>query len=183
MIAPPKPAPVASASAPALRPGANLRMGSNSLGTWFTAAGGGGDFSHPFTVLVAGNKCRVSPGLVIGDVGVEPKIGGVPLSGGEKKPKPVLELDGSLTNAQGESWVCVEVEEKEEGGNLKPESLRAVVVQRDAPVLMGGKTGRAPLAMLRYKSSKSRPEVFQIAFFHLRYEAGGTAEKRRHFFL
>ena len=67
----------------------------------------------------------------------------------------------------------------EDGGG----KLKAEVVQRDAPTLMGGKTGRTPLAMLRYKSSTSRPEVFQIAFFHLRYKAGGTPEKRRHFFL
>ncbi len=188
MIARPKPMPDSPVKTPTMRPGANLLMGRNALGTWFTATGGSGDFSHPFTVSVSGEKCRVSPGLVVADVSVEPMIGKVPLSGGEKTKPPVLDLDPGLTNDQGESWVCVEVTPNKEGklGGEKGEAdttVKVEVVQRDAPTLMGGKTGRTPLAILRYKSAKSRPEVFQIAFFHLRYQSGGTAEKRRHFFL
>lgn len=164
-----------------LRPGSGLHLGRNPLGTWMSAAGGGGNFSHPFTVMGSGEAVMVSRGLIL-DAGsaVEPRIGDIPLGGDKQHAAPTLQLDPARRNEQGESWVCVEVTPTEEG---KLDAEKVVVVQRAAPFIMAGETGRAPLALLLYEDDRAFPQIWQIAMFHYRYETVQPAEgKRRHFF-
>jgi hypothetical protein len=183
MIVRPELQPAVLAPAPELRPGANVRMGRNPLGTWMEGPGGAGDFRHPFTVT-ASAVARVSKGLILADIAVEPLIGSVPIGGDAKRPQPTLKLSSSASNRLGESWICVEVTPDEEG-KLDPEGKRSKVevVQRESPFVTLGATGRAPLALLVYKDE--RPQVFQIAMFHLRYETSLNREtgERKHFFL
>lgn len=189
IIHPKQTAPVAPPDLP-MRPGTGLLLGRNPLGTWFSTMGGSGDFSHPFTVTVSGQYAFVSLGYVIADVAAEPKIGRVPISGTDNAPPPKLKLDPTRTNALGESWICVEVTPNKSGklaaAEDAGEAAKVEIVQCDAPFVMAGETGRAPLALLRYdpKDKTAPPELHQIAFFHFRYETTQPAEgKRRHFFL
>ena len=101
---------------PQLRPGANVLMGKNPLGAWFDSTPAANDFRHPFTVNAGGGSARVSRGLVIANIAVEPLIGKVPVGGDDKNPQPVLKLDPSLVDAAGHSWICVEVTPDENGG-------------------------------------------------------------------
>ncbi len=183
MIARPLPSPPTPAPSAPLRAGANVRIGRNALGFWMQGPGGGEGFSHPFTVTLSGSGARVSRGLILANIAVEPLIGKTPVSGGAGKPQPVLQLDSSLVNANGESWVCVQVKPDEEGKlDVDNKKSRVEVMQAAHPISAGGDSGRAPLAMVVYKGG--RPQVFQIAMFHLRYEtATQTNGPRKHFFL
>lgn len=168
---------------PPLRAGSNLRQGSNLLGTWFSARSGGSDFSHPFTVTVAGGAAYVSRGFVYaGDDGVEPRIGSVPIGGDERHGAPTLRLDAGIVNDRKESWVCVEVTPDEDG--KLGEKAKVEVVQREHPSVPIGDTGRTPLALLLYESGDV-PQVWQIAYFHFHYITTPAAEKKQrgHFFL
>lgn len=181
MITRPKTPPATLPPAMPLRPGANVRMGRNPLGFWVQGAGGGGDFRHPFPVAVGGGVARVGFGLILANISVEPRIGSVPVSGDDTHPQPTLTLDASLVDASNQSWVCVEVT-PENTGRLDEKKPGVVVVQRAHPIVDTGETGRAPLAMLRWKNKAW--VVHEIAMFHLRYETMKTAEGvRRHYFL
>jgi len=176
---PTKPEPV-----PPMRVSAGMRMGSNPLGFWMEGpAGGGADFRHPWTVYAGGAGARVSSGLILAEIAVEPVIGTVSIGGDDQHPQPVLKLDASLANDLGESWVCVEVT-PDADGKLDPEGKKSKVevVHRDHPIVAAGKTGCTPLAILVWK--KGRPQVFQIAMFHFRYETSvPSTGPRKHFFL
>ena len=169
--------------APPLRPGANVLMGSNPLGVWVQGPSGGSGFSHPFTVSASGTGARISKGLVIANISVEPVIGEVPISGNTTHRQPVLKLDPSLTDDLNQSWVCVEVTPNADGKlDAKPKTPQALVVQRSSPVALTGPKGRMPLALLLRKNDTW--QVYQIAFFHFRYEAVNPATgPRKHFFL
>lgn len=171
-----------------LRVGAGALLGRNALGTWIAAPQGGADFSHPFTVTVAGDVAWVSRGVIVAERAIEPRIGRVPIGGTDSEPQPVVKLSITKSTAQKESWVCVEVTPTAEGkltdeeGALLP-GVVVEVVQRDAPSVMAGKTGRAPLALLSYEDPGA-PRVWQVAMFHFRYETVQAAEgPRRHYFL
>ena len=169
--------------APMLRPGANVLMGRNPLGFWVEGPSGGSDFSHPFTVTASGSVARVSKGLVIADIAVEPVIGKAPISGDSKNPQPTLKLDTALTDDLGQSWVCVLVVPNAVGKlDAKPDKPQVTVVQRAFPIALTGNGGIAPLALLLRKND--RWQVYQIAFFHLRYLTSQPAKgPRQHFFL
>lgn len=165
-----------------MRAGASVRIGSNALGIWVEGPSGGADFSHPFTVLYGGGVARVSKGLILGDVAVEPRIGDVPISGDDERPAPTLAIDPALVNERGESWVCVEVTPDAEG-KLSGKTAKIEVVQRDHPIVTLGGTGRAPLAMLIFRAGSESARVLQIAMFHFRYATSQPATSRRaHFF-
>lgn len=170
-----------------LQPGAGLRTGRNPLGTWVEGLGNGSDFRHPFLVTAGSADARISRGLILAETGIEPTIGDVPIGGDKQRRVPVLRLDASLVNDRKESWVCVEVTPDAEGkvadakGGLV-DGAKVEVVQRAAPFVTQGDTGRAPLAMLLY--GRKVPQVFQIAMFHFRYETTLPVNgRRRHWFL
>lgn len=185
MIARPQsPNPPKADSSAALRPGANVLMGRNPLGFWMGGPGGGGaDFRHPFTVYVVGGRVRVSRGLVLANIAMEPEIGNAPIGGDATHAQPSLKLDVSLVDDLNQSWVCVEVTPDADGKlDVKGKTSKVVAVQRDHPIAMTGPTGRAPLAMLLRKAGGW--QVLQIAMFHFRYETVQPANgPRRHFFL
>lgn len=158
-----------------MRPGANLRGGSNPLGMWFEGPANGSDFRHPCLVTATAAVARIASGLILAETGVQPS--GSP-----------LKLSASIVNAANESWVCVEVTPTAEGkvvgadGKLL-DGVKVEVVQRSVPIVTTGATGRAPLALLFYGEGSS-PKVTQIAMFHLRYETSQPVDgPRRHFFL
>lgn len=177
MIARPPAEEIQPGSQPQLRPGANVMMGSNPLGSWIEGPGGGGaDFRHPYLVTVGGGEARVGAGLIIANISVQ-------IGGDEKHPQPALNIDSSLVNARSESWVCVEVTPDIDGKlDEEHKKSKVVVVQRAHPVVVEGETGRAPLALLFFREGEA--QVFQVAMFHLRYETSKAADgRRRHFFL
>lgn len=169
--------PAQHAPVPPLRAGHNVRLGRNPLGVWLEGPSGGADFRHPFTVHTAGNSARVSHGLVLGNIVIEPWIGSKPASA----PGVKLKLSPERVNERGETWVCVEVTPREDG-TLDAEQKEATVeiVQRDHPIVTVGATGRAPLAMLVYRDG--RAALHQVAMFHFRYETAVSAGQRKHFF-
>ena len=166
-----------------MRPGSNVLMGRNPLGTWVQGPGGGADFSHPFTVFPSSAGARVSRGLVIANIAVEPVIGKVPIGGDDKNTQPVLNLDDSLVDDLGQSWVCVLVIPNADGKlDAKPDKPQVTVVQRAFPIALTGKGGLVPLALLLRRNGHC--QVFQIAMFHFRYETSQPASgPRKHFFL
>lgn len=170
-----------------MRPGANTRLGSNPLGMWIETDRSGGDFRHPFLVTPGGKGARIGKGYVLGEVAVEPTIGGVPISGVPgQKPVPVLKLGRAAApdelNPSGETWVCIEVT-PDEDGKIGTGGAKVEVVQRAQPFVTQGKTGRVPLALLVPRAYGAW-EVHQIAHFHLRYVTSKPAEgQRNHFFL
>ena len=168
---------------PSLRPGANVLMGRNPLGFWIEGPAGSSDFSHPFTVFVSGDYARVSKGLIIADIAVEPCIGGVPISGDDTHSQPLLKLDASLVDALNQSWVCVLVIPNAAGKlEAKPAKPQVTVVQRAFPMSATGKGGLVALAQLFRKND--RWQVFPIAFYHYRYLTSQPAKgPRQHFFL
>jgi hypothetical protein len=159
-------------------------LGQNPLGRWVEVPRGGSDFRHPWLVTVSGVEARVGRGLIMGNVTVEPTIGGVPIGGGDGQP-PVLRLREGETDAGGNSWVCVEVTPDKDGKlDAARKESQVVVVQRAHPIADTGRTGRAPLAMLTL--TKGRWQVWQVAMFHFRYITTAAADAkvvRRHFFL
>lgn len=171
-----------------LQAGSGLRMGRNALGAWVEGPGNGTDFRHPFMVTVGSASARISRGLIVAETGIEPTIGGVPLGGDKKRRVPVLRLEASLVNDRQESWVCVEVTPDAEGKVADAKGVlvagaKVEVVQRAAPVVTEGVTGRAPLAMLLY-GERQVPQVFQIAMFHYRYMTTLPVHgRRRHWFV
>lgn len=174
--------PKAEQAAP-MRPGANVLMGRNPLGMWVEGPRSGADFSHPFTVVLASDGVRVSKGLLLANIAVEPVIGKVPVGGDDKNAQPTLKLDASLTDEAGQSWICVEVSPDKDGKlDAKAKKPQVVVVQREHPIALTGETGRAPLALLLRK--KDRWQVTPIAMFHLSYVTSQPAKgPRQHFFL
>lgn len=183
MISRPPAQPPAPAPAPPMRPGANVLMGRNPLGFWVEGPRGGAVFSHPFTVMVSGEMARVSKGLLIAKISVEPVIGKVPIGGDDKNPQPEIKLNAGLVDDLGQSWICVEVTPDKDGKlDAKAKKPQVVAVQRNHPIALTGETGRKPLALLLRKND--RWQVFQIAMFHLSYVTSQPAKgPRQHFFL
>lgn len=170
---------------PPLRPGANMRAGSNRLGMWLDVQTNGSDFRHPWMVTAFIKRVRVGSGLILAEAGIEPTIEGVPLSGTATEPVPTLALDDANISPTLESYVCVEVTPGEGGKVADGEGLvgaaKVEVVHRAEPYLTTGPTGRAPLALIFHGGVT--PRVVQIAMFHFRYETNQPADgPRRHFF-
>ena len=125
---------------------------------------------------------RVSKGLVLANIAVEPVIGKVPIGGDTKNPQPTLKLDVSLVDHLKQSWICLEVTPDNDGKlDEKMATSRVEVRQWGGPIKIDGPAGRTPLAMLLLVNNSWR--VLQIAMFHFRYETVQTSNgPRRHFF-
>ncbi len=170
-------------AAPPLRPGAGLRMGSNPLGKWIEGQPGGANFSHPLTVTVTSDAARISYGLILSNVAVQPRIGNVLISGDANNPQPFLKLSKTAINHLNESWICVEVTPDADGKlDAEGKKSKVEVVQRESPLVTQGKTGRAPLALIVL--TNGRWQVYQVAMFHYRYETSRLADgTRKHYLL
>jgi hypothetical protein len=165
---------------PQPRPGAGTRITVNSLGTSYSANSGGATYAHRFRPSLGPKGVQLSLGLVNGRPAT---IKGVPIGGGPGVPQPTLTLDPTVANANGESWVCVEVH-PDDNGELPLDSPIEIVHTNQIRSL-DPKLGRGELCMVLWKDK--RPfRVVAIAMFHLRYArvlppAGGGAV--RHLFL
>jgi hypothetical protein len=153
----------------ALRPqsGANTRItqGPNGFSVSFVPAGLNWD--HPFRVLQSGKSITVSPGLVNG---IEPTIGGVPISGVSAQGKmlvggaPKLTL-GSDYDAESRSWIVLEVEIGGNGTTI----LEAKILQTATfPTTLETSMARHPLAVI--KNTSGTPVIHQITYHNLAYQ-------------
>jgi hypothetical protein len=150
---------------------------------WIQGPTSGGDFSHPFTPSLVGDRIRISKGLIIGNIAVEPCIGTVPVSGDANNPQPTLKLDAGLVDDLGQSWVGILVLPNVDGKlDAKPDKPQVTIVQRKFPNAATGKGGFIAIAQLFRKND--RWQVFPIAFFNYRYTTSQPAKgARQHFFL
>lgn len=187
MIAVPIPSPSTPPAADIKQmPGKGIRLTVSTLGNSYAVPSGSRNFKHPFRPSIGADTIKFSLGLV--DV-YEPKIKGVPISGGTDKPQPALKLDPAKVNAFGETWIVLEVEPdlKSENGQkgLLGATARIELVQTAEPDLHSDTIGRQPIAMIAFKRG-SVFRVFPIVHFNLRYQrvtpapGGGPV---RHLFL
>jgi hypothetical protein len=187
------------------RPGAGgLLVSKTPIGVAHSVARQGGGFNHPFHAVLGkmGVKFVVSflpvygvsgnarCGLVISDAGVfEPTIKGTPISGDAEGNVPAIEPTES--DAQDESWICIEAEPAEDGKLRKPvgddagSRVEIVHVAREPLIVAHPKFGRAPLAMVLW--AKGVPAgLIPIVHFNLRYErvaAPASGGLPKHYFL
>lgn len=154
---------------------------------------------HPFKVSVSGNQATIVPGFVNTE---EARIDGVPLSGTEKLPPPVLKWAQTKWDKEGRGYIALEltcdedwilVKDKvevvqvayydSEDGTAPPKGAGGNALAGGVPGLPG-KRARFPLAMLRRRSS-GRIDVFQIVQGDLNHRADPrdkASEIARHFF-
>lgn len=89
------------------RAGRNVRITANEMGESLSAQSGGQSFAHPWKPTLGPRGVSLSAGYV---ESLQARIGTVPLGGDPAlgKSAPLLALDKSVANANGESWACVE---------------------------------------------------------------------------
>ncbi|MEI6715718.1 MAG: hypothetical protein WCO60_18350 [Verrucomicrobiota bacterium] len=134
-------------------------------------------FTHPFQVTKTGDGVQVRFGVVDG---IEPTIGGKPISGGADSEAPVLDMDFS----DGRQYVVLEVPlDKDlkliDGRGIAVAAVKALKSDYDS----GSEeyVARHPICMIETKAGVSR--LFQIEYFNLartsRRKESGTVQ---HFF-
>lgn len=164
-------------------PGVGTRLTANEAGFSYSAPVAGGQFAHPWKPSLGGFFLRFNRGIVQGEQVREPRIGGVPMSGGPGVPQPALKLEPGKANANGESYAVLEVEPNEKGvldGKSRVEIVHSTLTNSHGP-----KIGRQPIALILWKNKRPY-RVLPIVHFNLRYEryvpppGGGDV---RHFFL
>lgn len=162
------------------RPGVGTRLSFNSLGYSISANATGSTYAHPWRPSLAARGVQLALGLVDGR---QATINKVPIGGGPNVPQPVLTLDPSMANDNGESYVCVQVH-PDANGALPANSPIEVVHMTDWRSI-DPNVGRGPLCMVLWQNGQPF-RVVAIAMFHLQYArvqppAGGGAV--RHLFL
>ena len=151
-----------------------IRLTRTPQGTYIVAEVSRGSFDHPFRVSVTSGEAFVRPGTV---EDIYARIGGV---GADKTPAPKLPL--GKPNAEGRSWVVVEVTVKD--GVIDPEDKGAVVIRHASSLARTREeVGIQPLAMLVWSGS-TVSEVHQIVHHSLGHYYVQPAEGRggRHLF-
>lgn len=143
----------------------------NAQGTSLSTAHNRPSRSHPFRVAFMGSIATVARGLV---EYMEPEINGRPISDTRGGSIPTLILLPFESNPH--SWICVEVTtDPDSAAEGYPVTEPPVIVHREEPTLIGGDTGRHPLAMVVW--SEGHPVgLHQIEYFNLRYQrtSGGS---------
>ena len=163
--------------------GRGIQLMDTPQGTAVSAANGAGNFAHPFAAALSGSTMTFSKGLLNG---LEPVIGGTPVSGNpdDGTPAPALTLDpAQMDGATLQSWACVEVSPKADG-TLDP-AVPPVVVHRSTPTSTNPALGRHPLALILWQAGRPS-RVFEVTYFNLRYvrtTPGAGRGLAQHFFL
>ena len=189
---------VAAVRAVRLLPGEGARLRSTPDGTIVGFDAPSSPWSHPFQVsLIGKSAAQIRPGLINA---MEPKIGGVSLSGADDKPAPTLEFGKLKLGADNRGYVAVEITCD---GKWKIKTMEMVQVAyfdsengEDPPPGSGessaiggipgisGRRVRYPLAMLRQRST-GQLDLFQIVYFNVVHRAqprNNAADVARHFF-
>src|SRR5581483_4802428 len=155
-----------------LRPAVGSRIGINQFGFYVEGNAPAASYPHPFKPALQvgiGAAVKISRGLILSLKNIEPKINGVPISGDTKNAQPALKLDAkNLNTGTLASWVCVEAEPNADGV-LDEHSRVEIVHEFSQPLVLTGKFGRAPLAMILWSAAKMPFRAFEIAYFNLRY--------------
>ena len=165
-----------------LRHGPGVRLAHTDNGTIISFVPAVTAFRGKFAVRIEGDSVTVGIGTV---EGVEPTIGGTPITGGKDGVIPKLKLSGGKYNEDGKSWICVRVTVPEKGMFSSKIKDAATIIQSSHPYnLLPRVEGAAiaPLAMLRRKDPKRDDfgDLYQIAYFDLRiYRDNQGVGKRR----
>lgn len=179
--------------------GNNVRLTELDDGTIINFTGGGADFVHSWLVTLRGlDSAVIRPGTVNR---FEATIKGVPLSGHEGKPVPVLKFGKPRLDKEGRGYIAVEVTcnpktdfaivkaeivqvadpDTEDGGPRKKDQPMNTT---GAAVALKGHRARHALAMLRLRKS-GRLDVHQITCFDLAHRVDLAEDRKtaaRHFF-
>lgn len=187
----------AAVRASRVRGGSGIRVKETADGSIISAAEGPATWNHPFRVELLGSRARITPGTVNG---IEPRIDGVPLSGTDEDPPPVLAWEKLKLGDDGRGYVAIELE-CDAHWKIAPERLTVVQVaefdtedgepfEDQSPALAGGVPGlpgrraRYPLALL-IKRASGAVDAVQIVHFALQHRAAprtADATIARHFF-
>ena len=152
------PQPVARSARP--MPGVGTRLTySEIVGYSVSAAGTGASYPHPFKPALGNNQISLSRGLIDA---FEPVIHGKPISSGAR-----LELDPNVANANGESWVCVEVVPNADG--ILDKDSRVEIVHTATVRSLDPQLGRAALVQVLWKAGRAWLTQ-EIVLFNLQYE-------------
>ena len=177
-----------------LLPGVGVRLRETPTGTIINFDATAALWNHPWAPALASGELTLSPGLVDG---LEPTIGGIPMSGDANNKVPTVTIDLQKFTAKGRSVVAVEIECDEQW--LIKSAIIVQVAQLDdvegaspgverpllPPTLPKRKT-RCALVQLR-KSASGAVTAVPIEMFNLKhlvlFPAGTTDEtKARHWF-
>ena len=189
---------VAAVRSVRLLPGDGARLRSTPAGTIVGFSASPASWSHPFLVSLTGESTAdIQPGLVNA---IEPTIGGIALSGTDRKPQPKLEFGKLKLDGDGRGYVAVEITCGKKWEILTMEMVQVAYFDSEngedpplgsgGPSAIGGIPGilgrrvRYPLAMLR-KRRTGQVALFQIVFTNLTHRAqptDATSDIARHFF-
>lgn len=155
------------------QPGCGTRLAKTPLGFSYSTPQRNGRFPHPFRPFLGPQGLTLTRGLVIADLGIEPTIGGVKISGEAKKAQPRLKLDAADLGPDwdgAESWAVVEVTPTIDatGAATFTEETPVVVKHSARPTRSGALSGTHPLALILWESGRAVRAV-AITMFHLRY--------------
>jgi hypothetical protein len=155
------------------------------------------NFPHPWDTGISGNQAAISVGLVNGSV---PYVNGVSMDGldasGNALPggAPKLQLDESLYDVTGRSWICVQVTVDPASGQILPLAKGGLSIVQAKQIYVGeggaldqDNTGLWPLCMLRRPSSATSGygTLYDVAYFNLNHRyvvAANQGGPARHFF-
>lgn len=153
----------------ALRPqsGANTRITQNPGGFIVNFDPVSGNWSHPFRVLQQGKSITVEPGFVNG---LEPTIGGIPISGIDSKGKPVTGGPPKLSlttdsDSEKRSWIVLDLGIGSNGTTI---TSAQIVQTAEFPTTLGSGKARQPIAV--FKTVNGTPKLYQIVFHNLGYQ-------------
>lgn len=147
-------------------PGSGTLLAATPLGHTVSAAPAGGKWNHPFKPTLYGAGLRFALGLVDG---IEPTIGGVPISGGPGGAKqPTLAIEAGTANAAGESWACIELQTDEKGDLAEGSAIE--IVHRGEPFVSRGPVARHPVAVVLWKNGRPM-RALAVTHFNLRHVA------------
>lgn len=151
--------------------GRGVRLQRTPNGTYVIADLKANPWNHPFKVRLMDREATIGFGTV---QDVVPRIEGKRIDGIDEKGRegdpPKLRLTGE-PNAEGRSWIVVEVRVDPKSGEIDPEDEEAVVVRHVRELRSStSEIGRHPLAMLIWSTNRSSiVRARQITHFHLRH--------------
>lgn len=151
-----------------LLPGPGVRLTTTERGTIISYDGLAASYQGPFHPTLSAGDVFVSPGFVNG---FEPKIGKIPLSGGEKHEEPRLTLDPAVLEPNADrTWISIEVEVDDDG--RMTEETRLEIVHRPDNATRdnrdGVEIGVQPIALVIW-AGKQPSRVLPVVHHNLAY--------------
>lgn len=151
------------------KPGAGVMLTSTAVGFCYSAEQSGSSFDHAWRPFAQAKAVTFNLGTVqslAGDGPLEPKIADKPMSGKDGKSPERLLLDPSVANADGVSFVVLEVHPNDKGELTKESKIELVhsleTISRTADV------GRKAIAQITWKQ-RAVARIRPLVHFHLVY--------------